>query len=127
MFNYEERRREQQLQKDFNGCYSGTRCCQLVKEVVGSTPETFHEHLPYLNLSGVSALRKITEGKTLLICFSDLLQGKEIMTVVNMIIGIYHRKYPTSHSILMYLLGTVCCQNIHKSQIQHWILICTLL
>ena len=42
------------------------------------------------------------------------------------IIGIYHWKYPTSNLILMYLLGTVCCQPIHQSQIWCWVLICTL-
>ena len=38
----------------------------------------------------------------------------------------YHWKYPTSNSTLMYLLGTVCCQHIHRSRIPCWVLICTL-
>ena len=38
----------------------------------------------------------------------------------------YHWKYPMSNSTLMYLLGTVCCQHIHWSQIWCWVLICTL-
>ena len=40
-------------------------------------------------------------------------------------IVIYHLMNPTSNSISMYLLGTVCCQHIHPSQIRRWILTCT--
>ena len=39
----------------------------------------------------------------------------------------YHWKHLTSNLTLMYLLGNVCCQQIHRNQICLWILICTLL
>ena len=35
----------------------------------------------------------------------------------------YHWKYPTPNSTLMHLLGTVCCQYIHRSRIWHCVLI----
>ena len=38
-----------------------------------------------------------------------------------------HWKYLTLNSTLMYLLGSVCCQQIHRSRIWLWVLICTLL
>ena len=39
----------------------------------------------------------------------------------------HHWKYLTSNLTLLYLLGSVCCQQIHRNQICLWILICTLL
>ena len=61
--------------------------------------------------------------KQLLLCEEFINFGLKVYlhSLLCGIIGIYLWKYPKSN--LMYLLGIVCCQHLHQSQIQCWVLI----
>ena len=56
----------------------------------------------------------------------QLMPSPTSTSMCNNLLDTYHWKYPTLNSTLMYLLGTVCCQHIHRSQIWCGMLICTL-
>ena len=44
-------------------------------------------------------------------------ENRTPLGLVQCLLYTYRWKYPTSNSTSMYLLGTVCCQHIHRSQI----------
>ena len=47
-------------------------------------------------------------------------------TLFYILLDTYHCKNTMLNLTSMYLLGTVCCQHIHRGQIWCWVLICTL-
>ena len=46
--------------------------------------------------------------------------------VISCVWNTYHWKFLMSNLTAIYLLGSVCCQQIHQSWIWLWVLICTL-